>query len=96
MLCVLISFECLSGIDAVEPLTEELRRRGEEEDPSAGKSALGLIVDVGEDYASGVQISARLGRVGGLELTADIGEDTDWQEYEECVKAAVRLTYHFG
>ena len=39
----------MANLTDLAPLAEELRRRSEEEDPGAGKSALALIVDVGGD-----------------------------------------------
>jgi (E)-4-hydroxy-3-methylbut-2-enyl-diphosphate synthase len=81
----------LSGLDAIAPLAEELRRRSEEEDPSAGKSAIGLLVDAGEDYAGAASVAPKLSGVGGIKLRQVIAdeEEMDWQPFEECVKAAL-------
>ena len=80
----------LSGMEAIAPLAEELRRRSEEEDPGAGKSALGLIVDAGEDYAEAANIAPRLAGIGGLKLRAASSRQVDWQAYEQCVTAAIQ------
>jgi (E)-4-hydroxy-3-methylbut-2-enyl-diphosphate synthase len=78
----------LSGLKDIEPLAEELRRRSEEEDPSAGKSALGLLVDAGDDYAGAVLVAPRVAGIGGIELSANL-ESINWPGYEEAVKAAL-------
>lgn len=81
----------LEGLKDVEPLAEELRRRSEEEDPAAGKSALALLIDAGDDYAGAARIAAQVSGIGGIELRRSPGgaEDMDWAAYETCVKACV-------
>jgi (E)-4-hydroxy-3-methylbut-2-enyl-diphosphate synthase len=79
----------LGGLKDVEPLAEELRRRSEEEDPSAGKSALGLLVDAGDDYAGAANVASRLSGMAGISLHMSGQSEMDWSAYEECVKAAV-------
>jgi len=79
----------LSGLSQVTPLAEELQRRSEEEDPGAGKSALALIVDAGTDYALAATSAADVTNVGAIQLQAVAGEQPDWQEYEDCVRAAL-------
>ncbi len=84
----------LTGLEAITPLTEELRRRGDEEDPSAGKSALGLIVDVGSDLAGALdaKLAPQLAGVGAIEIEVDTGSSTIWEHdksFEALVKAAV-------
>ncbi|MBF6614666.1 MAG: (E)-4-hydroxy-3-methylbut-2-enyl-diphosphate synthase [Chloroflexi bacterium] len=84
----------LTGLEEITPLTDELRRRSEEEDPSAGKSALGLIVDVGSDLegALDAKLAPRLAGVGAIEIEVGAGDSTDWGRdklFEALVKAAV-------
>ncbi|MEO8288660.1 MAG: (E)-4-hydroxy-3-methylbut-2-enyl-diphosphate synthase [Chloroflexota bacterium] len=79
----------LAGMAAIKPLADELRRRSQEEDPSAGKSALGLIVDAANDYAAAAEIAPRLQDIGGIKLDAVVGKVPDWDAYERCVKAAL-------
>ncbi len=82
----------LAKLDDVAPLADELRRRSEEEDPGAGKSALALIVNAGSDFGGVAAIAPQLMGVGGLgiELGVDsLLDDGRWREYEECVRAAL-------
>ncbi len=79
----------LSGLQGIAPLAEELRRRSEEEDPSAGKSALALLVDAGKDFAGAAKVAPQLTGIGALKLSISAFSDIDWQAYEECVKAAL-------
>jgi len=79
----------LSGMRSIGPLAEELRRRGEEEDPSAGKSAIGLIIDAGRDFAEAAHAVAQLSGVGGVKLTASAGAEPEWEDFDNCVSAAV-------
>ncbi|MEO6457224.1 MAG: (E)-4-hydroxy-3-methylbut-2-enyl-diphosphate synthase, partial [Chloroflexia bacterium] len=78
----------LSGLSAIESLATELRRRSEEEDPSAGKSSLGLLVDAGDDYAGATAVAPQVAGVGAIELSANF-ESIDWPGFEEAVKAAL-------
>ncbi len=78
----------LSGLGKIEPLAAELRRRSEEEDPAAGKSALALLVNAKEDYAGAALVAPQLAGIGGIELTANF-ETIDWDGFEEAVKAAL-------
>lgn len=79
----------LSGLGEITPLADELKRRSEEEDPAAGKSALALIVDAGSDFKGAAQVAHSLSGVGGIGLRPAGGEDVDWEAYEACVKAAI-------
>ncbi len=79
----------LSELGEIEPLAAELRRRSEEEDPSAGKSSLGLLVDAQDDYASAAEAVSQLSGIGALQLGEPWGEDIDWAAFEQCVKAAI-------
>jgi (E)-4-hydroxy-3-methylbut-2-enyl-diphosphate synthase len=82
----------LGGLKDVEPLAEELRRRSGEEDPSAGKSALALLVDVGSDTKRAAQAAAGLTGVAGLGIrfdTVSSQSDADWQDYDTLVRAAL-------
>jgi 4-hydroxy-3-methylbut-2-en-1-yl diphosphate synthase IspG/GcpE len=79
----------ISALGNIAPLAEELRRRSEEEDPAAGKSALALLVDAGEDYAGAAKIADGLSGIGGLSLRYQLREEPDWAAYEDCVKAAI-------
>ncbi|MDQ3929200.1 MAG: (E)-4-hydroxy-3-methylbut-2-enyl-diphosphate synthase [Chloroflexota bacterium] len=79
----------LSGLQEIAPLADELRRRSEEEDPAAGKSALALIVDAGDDFKGAAQVAPRLAGVGGISLEPTPGEDVDWEAFEACVRAAI-------
>ena len=80
----------LAGLDAIAPLAEELRRRSEEEDPSAGKSAVGLVVDAGVDYAVASEVVGQLTGIGALKLAYNVmAGDADWQEFDKCVLAAI-------
>ena len=82
----------LTDLNDIAPLADELRRRSEEEDPSAGKSALGLLVDAGSDSRAAAEVASRLAGVGGLAIRFDIipgPSEADWQAYEACVQAAL-------
>lgn len=80
----------LSGLSEITPLAEELRRRSEEEDPSAGKSAIGLLVDAGEDYNGAASIMDQFSGIGAVQVRAyAYGRPVDWEAYEECVQAAL-------
>ena len=79
----------VSGMADATPLIEELKRRSEEEDPSAGKSALAMVADAGSDFAAGAGAVDMLANVGGLNLQAVVGEEPDWQAFEETVKKAI-------
>lgn len=82
----------LMNLKDIAPLADELRRRSEEEDPSAGKSALALLVEAGEDFVGAAGIADKLTGVGALALTADIDHGRDdqwWGEFERTVKAAL-------
>lgn len=80
----------LSGMGTIGPLAEEIKRRGEEEDPSAGKSAIGLIVDAGEGYAAAIQVVGQLSGVGALKLDYKLmATEADWQHFDKCVEAAI-------
>lgn len=73
----------------IAPLAEELRRRGEEEDPAAGKSALALVVDFGADAKSAAAVAPQLTGVGGIGLQFAVGDEAEpGADYEECVQAA--------
>jgi (E)-4-hydroxy-3-methylbut-2-enyl-diphosphate synthase len=79
----------ISAMDEIHPLTSELHRRSQEEDPSAGKSALALIVDAADDYGAAARIAPDLHGIGGIKLDAVVGEPVDWDAYEGCVTAAI-------
>lgn len=79
----------LSDLTDIQPLVDELRRRSEEEDPSAGKSALGLIVCANDDYVSAAKSVPQLSGVGSIELSADFQREVDWNSFEQAVKAAL-------
>lgn len=79
----------VANLREITPLADELRRRSEEEDPAAGKSALGLIVDAGSALREALASAPQLTGVGGLGLTFDIDHAPDWATYEECVRAAL-------
>lgn len=79
----------LSRLQEITPLADELKRRGEEEDPAAGKSALALIVDAGDDFEGAARVAGDLEGIGGIGLQPMPGRDIDWEAYEACVKAAV-------
>ena len=80
----------IGNLGDIAPLADELRRRGAEEDPAAGKSALALVVDAGADFAGAPSILPGLSGVGGLGLELDTESNTpDWEAYEGCVTAAV-------
>lgn len=79
----------LSGLDQLAPITDELGRRSEEEDPSAGKSALALLVDAGSDFAGAAEIAASLEGIGGIRLSVDAADHPDWAAFEQCVAAAL-------
>ncbi|HKP54983.1 MAG TPA: (E)-4-hydroxy-3-methylbut-2-enyl-diphosphate synthase [Chloroflexia bacterium] len=80
----------LSAMSTIAPLAEEIKRRGEEEDPSAGKSALGLVVDAGEDYAAATQVVGQLSSIGALKLDYKLmADEADWQHFDRCVEAAI-------
>lgn len=76
-------------LDDMKPLIDELRRRSEEEDPSVGKSALGLIVGAGGDFAGAAQIAPQLTGAGAIKLGTFVHRAFDWEAYEACVKAAL-------
>ncbi|HST05430.1 MAG TPA: flavodoxin-dependent (E)-4-hydroxy-3-methylbut-2-enyl-diphosphate synthase [Chloroflexia bacterium] len=83
----------LTNLRDIGPLADELRRRSEEEDPSAGKSALALIVEVGADTKAAAVLAPQLTGVGGLSIRFDVPggvDDVAWQEYEACVLAALK------
>ena len=79
----------MSGLQEIAPLADELKRRGEEEDPAAGKSALALIVDAGSDFKRAEQVAGKLAGVGAIGLQVGGADEIDWQAYEACVKAAI-------
>jgi (E)-4-hydroxy-3-methylbut-2-enyl-diphosphate synthase len=79
----------IASLSDIAPLAEELKRRSEEEDPSAGKSALALIVEAGTDTLAAAQIVPRLRGVGGLALEFSTETVPDWERYEQCVAAAL-------
>jgi 4-hydroxy-3-methylbut-2-en-1-yl diphosphate synthase IspG/GcpE len=80
----------LEGLKDVEPLAEELRRRSEEEDPSAGKSAMSLLVDAGTDYDGAARAMPQLQGIGSVKLQAiTYAKAPDWLAFERCVKAAL-------
>src|SRR5207302_594765 len=79
----------LSGLQDIAPLEEELKRRSEEEDPSAGKSALGLLVDARDDYRAAAEIAAQLSGIGAISVCYPYNDNPDWMAYEDCVKAAI-------
>jgi len=82
----------LSGLGRLNTIVEELKRRSEEEDPSAGKSALALLVDAGRDFAGAAGVAGKLAGVGGIKLSLDTQrEQPDWQAYEQCVRAAIEV-----
>jgi (E)-4-hydroxy-3-methylbut-2-enyl-diphosphate synthase len=80
----------LSGMSAIAPLAEELRRRSEEDDPGAGKSALGLIVNAEDDYLGAASVAQHLTGIGGIQLRESFSEEIDWDAFEACVKAAIQ------
>ena len=81
----------------IAPLAEELRRRGEEEDPAAGKSALAIIADAPLSLNDTLPFIPQLAGVGGLGFRFSIDDNLDaiyngkslWESYDECVKAAI-------
>jgi (E)-4-hydroxy-3-methylbut-2-enyl-diphosphate synthase len=79
----------MSGLPDLGLLVEELKRRSEEEDPTAGKSALGLLVDAGSDYEGAARAAPQLASAGGLKLSASVQTSPNWEAYERCVKAAL-------
>jgi 4-hydroxy-3-methylbut-2-en-1-yl diphosphate synthase IspG/GcpE len=79
----------LSGLKDITPLAEELKRRSEEEDPSAGKSALGLLVDAGNDFTEASKAAPQLTGIGAIKLQLFAYNDVDWRAYEECVQSAL-------
>lgn len=79
----------LSGLDQLGTITEELKRRSDEEDPSAGKSALALLVDAGSDFAGAASVASRLEGIAGIQLSVDAEDHPDWQEFERCVTEAI-------
>jgi hypothetical protein len=79
----------VSGMAQIAPLAEELARRGEEEDPAAGKSALGLLVDAGSDFAGAAKVAPQLTGIGAIKLSVFAYGQMDWLSYEACVKAAL-------
>lgn len=79
----------LSGLTELAPLAEELKRRSKEEDPAAGKSALGLLIDAEDNYTGAAAIAKQLTGIGGIQIREPFGTDIDWNAYEMCVKAAV-------
>jgi (E)-4-hydroxy-3-methylbut-2-enyl-diphosphate synthase len=81
----------IGSLGEVAPLADELRRRSEEEDPSAGKSALALVVDAGLGFDDAIPILSKLTGVGGIALEIDVDDNfDDWASYERCVRAAVQ------
>lgn len=79
-----------TNLPDIAPLAEELRRRSEEEDPAAGKSALTLVVDFGTDLKYAATVAPQLTGVGGIGLEVSVGDkDEGWEGYEECVQAAL-------
>ncbi|MDQ6694929.1 MAG: (E)-4-hydroxy-3-methylbut-2-enyl-diphosphate synthase, partial [Chloroflexota bacterium] len=56
----------LAAMSSIAPLADELKRRSEEEDPAAGKSALALLVDAATDYTGAEQAAEQLAGVGAL------------------------------
>jgi (E)-4-hydroxy-3-methylbut-2-enyl-diphosphate synthase len=80
----------LQGLDRLDTIVEELKRRSEEEDPSAGKSALALLVDAGSDFVGAARAARNLEGVGGIRLTLATQDPApDWRAFEDCVKAAI-------
>lgn len=82
----------MANMEEVAPLADELKRRSEEEDPSAGKSALALLVDAGEDFRGAAAVAQTLTGVGAIAISANIAHPQDeiwWGEYEGVVKAAL-------
>jgi hypothetical protein len=79
----------LASLGDVAPLADELRRRSEEEDPSAGKSALGLLVDASDDYAGAARVAQSLSGVGAIVLRQSLGEETNWAAFDGAVQAAI-------
>lgn len=80
----------LSNLRDISPLADELRRRSEEEDPAAGKSALALIVEAGLDLKGATAVVPQLTGVGGVGVQFDVDDIPDyWEDYEACVRAAV-------
>ncbi|HET9493855.1 MAG TPA: (E)-4-hydroxy-3-methylbut-2-enyl-diphosphate synthase [Chloroflexia bacterium] len=79
----------LANLGDISPLAEELRRRSEEEDPNAGKSALALVVDAGGDFAGATAAAPSLAGVGALALSLPVGSAPDWDEYEAVVRSAL-------
>jgi (E)-4-hydroxy-3-methylbut-2-enyl-diphosphate synthase len=75
----------------ITPLVEELTRRSDEEDPSAGKSALALIIDFGPDneLLEALPLITKLSGIGGLGISMEVGLQPDWAGYEEVVVDAV-------
>jgi (E)-4-hydroxy-3-methylbut-2-enyl-diphosphate synthase len=80
----------LSGLKAIAPLAEELRRRGEEEDPSVGKSALGLVVILGAgSFRRAAEIAPQLTGIGAIEVSEWTHDPYNQQAFEELVLAAL-------
>jgi (E)-4-hydroxy-3-methylbut-2-enyl-diphosphate synthase len=79
----------LEGLGEVAPLAAELRRRSEEEDPAAGKSALALLVEAGHSFEAAAAVVNQLAGVGALGLTFTVGDEHGWASFEALVKRAV-------
>jgi (E)-4-hydroxy-3-methylbut-2-enyl-diphosphate synthase len=82
----------IANLRDIAPLAEELKRRGEEEDPAAGKSALALIVDVGRALEEATRVVPQLAGIGGIGIEfehTEMGDTELWKNYEELVKAAI-------
>ena len=79
----------LSSLRDVAPLADELRRRSEEEDPSAGKSSLALLVNAQSDFKAAVPVIPQLAGVGGLAVQLSNDVEPDWDSYVACVQAAL-------
>jgi (E)-4-hydroxy-3-methylbut-2-enyl-diphosphate synthase len=78
----------ISSLNDIAPLAEELKRRSEEEDPSAGKSALALIAEATPSPET-LSIIPQLAGVAGLGISFPVDLEHDWEMYGECVKAAI-------
>jgi (E)-4-hydroxy-3-methylbut-2-enyl-diphosphate synthase len=83
----------LHNLGEIEPLAQELRRRGEEEDPSAGKSALALVVDAPRTLYEALPVIPQLSGVAGLGIALGPGDlthsETYWETYDKVVLAAI-------
>ncbi len=79
----------LSALGDIAPLADELRRRSDEEDPAAGKSALALLVNAQNDFEGAMPVIPQLAGMGGLAVQLSNDVEPHWEAYEACVEAAL-------